>query len=441
MSKPETWKSWEGRSIEGRFSLRQWLGGTDHSAVFLTDRLGQTPARAVIKLIAVDPAQVEHRLAQLRAARQLSHPNLLGIFEIGRTQVDSEFFVYAVMEYAEEDLSQILPQRPLSEHEVSDLLPPLLDALTYLHSKGFVHGRIKPSNILAVGDHLKLSSDQITSVTDTDASRRRRDVYDAPETAAGIVSPVGDVWSVGVTLVAAITQNVAIAEQTAPGTRSLPETIADPYRGIVAECLQLDPRRRCSVGQIQARLLPPARSVPAPPETSSVAPARANRGPAIAIGIVIIALVIVFALAHFRGNSAPNTPRADVQQTAAEKEAAPASAPPVRGAVQSSKNATRGGGEVTHEVIPEVAKSAQRTIHGTIKVILEAQVDASGRVSSTRFRLHGSSAYFAGLAQKAAQRWQFSAPQVNGVPATSAWLLEFRFSRKSTQATSRRLPR
>ena len=441
MSKPETWKSWEGRSVEGRFSLRQWLGGTDHSAVFLTDRPGQTSTRTVIKLISVDPAQLEHRLGQLRAARPLSHPNLLSIFEIGGTQVDGESFLFVVMEFAEEDLSQILPQRPLSQHEVSDLLPPLLDALTYLHSKGFVHGRIKPSNILAVGDHLKLSSDQITSVTDTDASRRRRDVYDAPETAAGIVSPVGDVWSVGVTLVAAITQHVAIAEETAPGTRSLPETIADPYRGIVAECLQLDPRRRCSIRQIQARLLPPARTVPEPTETISVAPARANRGPAIAIGVVIVALIIVFALVHFRGNSAPDTPRADVQQTAAEKNAPPASSPPIRGAVQSSTNATRSGGEVTHQVIPDVPKSAQRTIHGTIKVIIEAQVDRSGKVSSTRFRLHGSSAYFAGLAQKAAQRWLFSPPQVDGQLTASAWLLEFRFKRNATQAFSHRLTR
>ena len=110
------------------------------------------------------------------------------MYETGRS---GQTLLYAVMEYAEEDLSQILPQRPLAPAEVTDLLPPLLDALSYLHGKGFVHGRIAPSNILAVGDQLKLSTDQVMSVGEGNSSRRRRDIYDAPETAAGIISPRG----------------------------------------------------------------------------------------------------------------------------------------------------------------------------------------------------------------------------------------------------------
>lgn len=440
MSKLETWKSWQGRSVEGKFPLRQWLGGSEHSSVFLTEGPGQTSAKAAIKLIAVDPAEFEHRLSQLRAARQLSHPNLLNIFEIGRSQIDGESFIYIMMEFAEEDLSQILPQRPLSEHEVSDLLPPLLDALSYLHSQRFVHGRIKPSNVLAVGDQLKLSSDQITPVTDTDSARRRRDVYDAPETAAGIVSAVGDVWSVGVTLVAAITQNVMIAEETAPGVRSLPETIAEPYRGIVHECLQLDPRRRCSVQDIQRRLLPTGRTVPAPQEPPSQPTIRTSRRPAFAIGLLIVALVIGFSLVHFRGGNS-SSPAANVDQPAGGAEAAPLHTPPAGRNAQPTAKSSAVGGEVTHQVIPEVPVSAQRTIRGTIKVIIEDQVDPSGKVSSAKFRLHGSSAYFAGLAMKAAQRWEFSPPQVNGQGTASHWLLQFRFTRKSTQSSFQPLTR
>jgi serine/threonine protein kinase len=438
MSKPDTWKVWQGLSVEGRFPLRQWIGGSDHSAVFLTERQGQ-PAKAAIKLIAIDPAQADHQLSRLRAAMSLSHPNLLRVFEIGRAQIEGEPFIYVVMEHAEEDLSQILPQRPLTPSEVSDLLPPVLDALSYLHSKGFVHGRIKPSNILAVGDQLKLSADQIARITDADRVRRRRDVYDAPESAAGIVLPVGDVWSVGVTLVAAITQQVAIAEDTAPRTPSLPETIAEPYRGIVRECLQLDPKRRCSVIDIERRLQPPARTVAAPDETKSVLPARANRGPAMAIGAVILALIVIFAFLHFRGSS--SSPSTNVQQPAGNTQPAPVPAAPVRSAAKPSSKPSATDGEVTHQVIPDVPKSAQRTIHGTIKVIIEAQVDPTGKVASNRFRLHGSSAYFAGLAQKAAQRWQFAPPLANGQPTASTWLLEFHFTRKSTQASSRRLTR
>ena len=207
---------WQGRSVGGKFPLRQWLGGSDHSAVFLTERPGG--GKAAIKLIAVEAGDVEQALLRVRASTRLSHPHLIHTFEAGRGQLDGDSFVYVVMEFAEEDLSQVLPQRALSPEEVSDLLPPLLDAVSYVHNKGFVHSRVKPSNILAVANALKLSADQITPVAET-GSVRRRDVYDAPETAAGVLTPASDVWSLGATLIAAITQNVALIEQSPGGAR------------------------------------------------------------------------------------------------------------------------------------------------------------------------------------------------------------------------------
>src|SRR5256885_16994571 len=82
MSKPESWKIWEGRSVAGKFPLRQWLGGSNHSAVFSTERPGA--AKAAIKLIAIEPGAAEQELLRIRAAIKLSHPHLIRIFEAGR---------------------------------------------------------------------------------------------------------------------------------------------------------------------------------------------------------------------------------------------------------------------------------------------------------------------------------------------------------------------
>ena len=437
MSKPETWKAWEGRVIDGKFPLRQWLGGSDHSAVFLTELPGPRSEKAAIKLIEPE-AEAERQLARLRATTRLSHPHLIRTIETGRCQMDGGTVLYVVMEHADEDLSQILPQRPLEAAEMADLLPPVIDALSYLHSSGFVHGRIKPSNVLAVGDQLKLSSDRVASVAEQDTRHRRRDVYDAPETAAGIIASAGDIWSVGVTMVAALTQNVALAEEVSPpGSRGLPETIPEPFRGIARECLHLDPKRRCSLAQIQARLQPGGRSVPVEAEAVPAAPIRHYRYPWRIF--IPVAVLIVFGLAWglYRRIFPPAPAKSGeirIEVSEIPKPANPAPAEVPRKPVTSP-------GEVLHQVLPDVPQSAMGTITGTIKVTVRVQVDASGKVTSATFKSSGSSKYFAGLAMQAAQGWEFAPPVVDGQPTTSTWLLQFRFKRTSTQASSQRVKR
>ena len=65
------WKQWEGQVVNGSFPLRQYLGGSDHSAVFLTERRGRDPQKAAIKLIAVDPANTAVQLARWEFAAKL----------------------------------------------------------------------------------------------------------------------------------------------------------------------------------------------------------------------------------------------------------------------------------------------------------------------------------------------------------------------------------
>ena len=442
MSNPEDWKTFAGRVVDGKLPLRQWLGGSEHSAVFLTERPGQSSSKAAIKLIAPDSGP-ERQLAQWRSAAELSHPHLMRIYESGRSRLASKPDLYVVMEYAEEDVSQILPQRPLAPAEVTDLLPPVLDALSYLHAKGFVHGRIKPSNIMAVGDQLKLSADQITPAAEMNSERRRRDVYDAPETAAGIVSPASDVWSVGVTLVAALTQNVSFVEEGSPSGRDVPGTVPEPFRGIARECLHLDPKRRCSIAQIQSRLQPAGRSVPAapPPPPPVREPMKRARIMAILLVIAILVAAIVF-WSHRKSATAPANPTAQ-QAEPSPTQSAPAAKPnpTVPEPTVPAANAIPGQGGVVRQVLPDISQSARNTISGTIKIVVRVEADPTGKVTAARLKTAGPSQYFARLTVAAAQRWQFSAPQVNGQPIPSTWLLTFRVKRSGTQASAEAVTR
>jgi TonB family protein len=440
MTKVEEWKAWEGGAVEGKFPLLQWLGGSDHSAVFLTERPGQASQKFAIKLIASD-ADADRQLSRWRAATQLSHPHLIRVYESGRCRIEGTPLLYVVMEFAEEDLSQVLPQRALVPAEVSDLLPPLLDALSYLHGMGLVHSRIKPSNVLAVGDLPKLSSDQVGPVAENGGTANWRVVYAAPETAAGMVLPAGDLWSIGATLVTVLTQNPPVEDAMSQADPAVPKAIPEPFRGIARECLRLDPKRRCSVADILARLQPSARSVPEEAKAPAPPARSPNRGLKVAgllLAVVLVSL-IVFDFFHSRGKTASppvtsateSTPHSSPQQTSAT--APSASNPPASQATKPISSAPASSGGVVRRVIPDVSKGARNTIRGTIKVVVRVELDPAGKVTAAKFVSAGPSRYFSNLAMKAARDWEFSAPAANGRPTRSAWLLTFRFQRSSTQ--------
>jgi TonB family protein len=96
-------------------------------------------------------------------------------------------------------------------------------------------------------------------------------------------------------------------------------------------------------------------------------------------------------------------------------------------------------GEVVHQVLPDVPQSARSTITGTVKVSVRVEVDSSGKVTAATLKSPGPSKYFAGLALRAAQDWEFSPAEVDGKPTASAWLIQFRFKRAGAQALPQRL--
>ena len=258
----ESWKYWEGQEVDG-FPLRRYLGGSDHSAVYSTDLAGSESRVAAIKIIYADPGTAEAQLARWRVAAALSHPALLRILHLGRWQSGPENFLYAVMEPAEEDLSQILPERALEPAEARQVLESVLDALVYLHGKGLVHSRLGPSNILAAGEHLKIASDTLRQVGEAPDPRRPVGRYDAPETAKAAIHPAADVWSLGATLVEVLTQK---RPELRAGQEAVPvaETLPEPFLQIARHSLLADPTRRWSAGEI-AEHLNPAQKVSAPP--------------------------------------------------------------------------------------------------------------------------------------------------------------------------------
>jgi len=450
----ETWKNWEGRVVNEEFRLIRYLGGSDHSAVYLTERGEQAGQKAAIKLIPANAQNPELQLSWWELSAKLSHPHLARLLQVGHCEMDGTEFHYALMEYADDNLAQILPLRALTSGEALEALTAVLDALTYIHTKSFVHGHIKPSNVMAVSDQIKISSDTLCGVGESSRVMGKPDIYTAPEIAGGGgMSPAADVWSLGMTLVEALTQQLPSWEGAEQGKPVVPGTLPAPFLEIANHCLLLEPARRWTVGQISAKLRQsPTTPVEKEKEKVQQPVATSKWRSAAAAGVIV--LVAILAISRMRDRHPKRETVPPVANESAQPQAeAPLENPNIRKEGQAasvsarpaaSRSTTKAAtstadstpGEVVHQVVPDVSRSARNTIQGRIRVTLKASVDSSGNVVATKFMTRGASKYFARLAQQSAQRWTFLPPQAGGRPVASQWTLRFEFSRAATNAHS-----
>ena len=423
---------WVGQVVDGRFTLLQWLGGSERNGVFLTELHGHGSRKAAIKLIPADGEDAEARIARWGAAATLSHPHVMRLFHYGRCQAGEVRLLYAVTEYAEEILSQILPARPLTPTEAIEMLDPVLGALSYLHGKGLVHGRLKPSNIMAVDDRLKLSSDDLQIAGQPATHVEAQAIRNAPENAAEPITPAADLWSLGVTLVEALTQHLPIWNRPAQSDPLVPESIPQPLAAIVLECLKSDPERRCTLRRIRvylgvARFLPDIII-----KARGMTPAKLVTAALVVLALFLAAVVAVPLLCSHKTD--PSPPIVIEQPAPAVVPIPPPSPPSPLPQTQNAKGGTVKGA-VAQQVQPDVPQKASETIHGKVLMNIRVTVNPDGDVSDAALDSPGSSKYFASLALEAARRWQFKPAQVDGKAVSSEWLLRFDFGPAGTVIT------
>jgi TonB family protein len=453
----ETGKHLQGQVVNGKFPLVRYLGESGHSVAFMTEREFE-PRVATIKLIPAADRDANAQLSCWEAAAKLSHPHLIRLFETGRCQIENEAYCYIVMEYADENLYQILPDRPLTAEEAREMLPSVLDVLRYLHKQGFVHDHIKPANIMASGDQVKLSSDGVVRIGEPGGAPHKPSLYDPPEPASTGIAPARDIWSLGVTLVEALTQHPPSRQETAKGHDLLPQSLPMPFSDIVRNCLRPRPEQRWSLDQIGASLDPspsPKTETAATPTPKMPRPAPAETAkqptfarPRLLLGTSLLALVLLVVffvklLHHAPVQESPAvSSRATVPQPSSANPEAPVVAehPPQSNPTATTATASESAksdtpGAVLQKVLPEIPRSASETIHGTVRVKVRANVDPSGDVSSATLVSSGSSAYFAKLALQSAHRWKFAPAKRNGHEVSSTWILKFEFRQSGTRAT------
>jgi len=257
----------EGRFVPGtllgdRYRIVSLLGTGGMGEVYrATDlRLSQQVALKFLPAeLARDPKFLERFNNEVRIARQVSHPNVCRVYDIG----EAEGLAYISMEYVDgEDLHSLLRRiGRLPPDKAIEIARKLCAGLAAAHDKGVLHRDLKPGNIMIDGrGHVLITDFGLAGVIGSIEGAEVRNgtpAYMAPEQLSGKeVSTQSDIYALAVVLYEMFTgkppyvastreELLKLAQQGAPpNPRSIVKDIDPGVESLILRCLAPDPRAR-----------------------------------------------------------------------------------------------------------------------------------------------------------------------------------------------------
>lgn len=212
------------------------------------------------------------------AARLADHPNVITLHDV----FDFEGNPWVVMQLVSgRSLEEVLRDSgPLPPERLAGIATEILDALHEAHSKGVLHRDVKPGNVMLADDGHALLTDFGIATLEGDTSITRTGVlagspeYMAPERFEGKeVGAASDLWSLGVTLYAALTGSTPFRRETLPATIGavVSSPIQPPPAGYLTApimgLLERDPAQRLSASAAKGMITNPPQHMSGPQAT------------------------------------------------------------------------------------------------------------------------------------------------------------------------------
>ncbi|MFI9240215.1 protein kinase [Streptomyces sp. NPDC053079] len=317
-----------GRVLAGRYRLLDELGRGGMGVVWRArdEVLGREVAVKEVRAPAGLPApDVRHLYARLeregRAAARISHRNVVTVHDV----VDEEGRPWIVMELVRGmSLADLLQaDGPLDPARAAHIGAQVLAALRGAHAVGVLHRDVKPGNVLIANDgRVVLSDFGIAVIEGSSALTATGQLvgspeYLAPERALGHPpGPESDLWSLGVTLYAAVEGMSPFRQDTPLSTlRAVVDAELPPPRRagglapVLDGLLRKDPALRLGAAEAERLLRQVAAERPARPAPGAYAPTvAAPQAPSPSQGAAHHGGGPVPPAAPETGGSAPGTP-------------------------------------------------------------------------------------------------------------------------------------
>ena len=212
-----------GRTLNGRYKIQSLIGTGGMAAVYLAkdlilDRL------VAIKVLRLDFRQNDDAMRRFRrealSATQLTHPNIVGVYDVGQSQEMN----YIVMEYVEGiDLKDYIRQKgALHPIEAVRIMMQIVSAIAAAHQNRIIHRDIKPQNILIDKEGNVKITDFGIAVALSDTSLTQTNTllgsvhYLSPEQARGGMATIQtDIYALGIVLYELLTGKVPFDGESA----------------------------------------------------------------------------------------------------------------------------------------------------------------------------------------------------------------------------------
>ena len=197
--------------VVGNYKLLDQFGVGEMGRVYLAEHI-QMQRKAALKVLArkhtAQPQVLRRLLAEARRVAAIEHPNISHIQDVNQ---DGERY-FIVLEYIDgEDLQkQVQRTGKIPAAKAWNLIRQTAEGLTHAHSKGIVHGGLKPSNLLVdqqgrvkildFGLAQLAGGTEETNGDSVDQVALTAKLYRAPESGTGPTDRAGDIYSLGATL-------------------------------------------------------------------------------------------------------------------------------------------------------------------------------------------------------------------------------------------------
>jgi len=311
-----------GQILAERYRIVALVGRGGMGEVYRAEDLTLSQVVAIKFLpqkLSQDPATLSRFHSEVRVARQVSHPNVCRVFDIG----EAEGSLFLTMEYVDgEDLASVVRRiGRLSPDKATEIARQICAGLAAAHERSVIHRDLKPANVMLDGTgKIRITDFGLAGVAASikgEEARAGTPAYMAPEQLAGEeVTPKSDIYSLGLVLYEILTGKRAFEASTLPqlmklrqsGTLTNPSTLVrdlDPLiERVILRCLETDPEKRPSSALQVAAALPggdPLAAALAAGETPSpemVAAAGTNEGMQPRLGLALFATVLLGLVAQ-----------------------------------------------------------------------------------------------------------------------------------------------